>query len=179
MTTLGFVSLPGGSMAQQNLSRANCWNLDAGISPDTVQPNGTRSLTFDQCEGIAMFDSGGHYVLNSPVQPPKFWPTIGLVGTAEESKAVVQGPLLTLVPTRSTRPITASRFMSRAVHFRIGLELSKGDRSPQWVTLEWITPAHLVAVQLSLCGSEPRALRRAPTHKDLSPAARVLVCADG
>ena len=95
ITALGLALLPDSTVAQQKPLKEQIVGTWMLVSSDTVQSNGTRSPTFGpNPRGIAIFDSGGHYVFvfnNSSL--PKFAANNRTTGTAEENKAVVQGSL--------------------------------------------------------------------------------------
>jgi hypothetical protein len=95
MTALGFVFLPGASIAQHKSLKEQIIGTWSLVSSETVQQNGTRSPTFGpNAKGIAIFDHGGNYVFSFVSSNlPKFTHNNRNAGTAEENKAVVEGSL--------------------------------------------------------------------------------------
>ena len=116
----------------------------AYVSVDLVKPDGSRVPLFGpHPHGLAVFDSGGHYLLMTARDAmSRFASTNRMEGTADENKAVVQGSIAHF----GTYTINES---ARTISFHIDTSTfpnwnGTDQTRPFAVTgdqLKWVTPA--------------------------------------
>ena len=100
------------------------------IATVTAEQGGTQGEPYgSDPKGILMFDENGRYTLVL-LRPdlPTFGSSNRTTGTPEENRAVVQGSIAHLVPTRS-RVAPPSSCASRPLRFQTGTEPSRNGRS--------------------------------------------------
>lgn len=144
--------------AQQKSLRDQLVGTWVYVANDIVRPDGTRVPQFGpQPQGLAMFDSAGHYVLlTARSGQPKFASNNRMTGSPEENQSVVQGSIAHF----GTYSVNEA---DKTITFRIELATF-----PNWNGSEQTRPFVLTGDQLkwttaaSSGGTAEVVLRRAP-----------------